>query len=121
MAEEVGMLDLYRHTYQLQSGIAHSEWWSVELHAMERCLNILHRGHLMPSLSLSHGGNVEFARSWVIALHGLIQMSLHILGTDKVAVASAFDWLASTDDDQVEELDSVHDPDPPPHTEDPPS
>ena len=32
---------------------------------MERCLNVLHGGHLIPSLSLNPGGNVEFATAWV--------------------------------------------------------
>ena len=103
MAEEAGLRDLYRHTYQLQSGIAHSEWWSVEIHAMERCMNILHRGHLIPSLDLSYGGNVEVARSWVIALYGLMQTSLRILRTDAGAVTKAFGWLTSTNDDHVNE------------------
>ncbi|WP_448071309.1 DUF5677 domain-containing protein [Georgenia yuyongxinii] len=93
MAEEVGMLDLYRHSYQLQSGVTHSEWWSVEEHAMERCINILHRGHLIPSLSLSYGGNVDLARSWIIGLYGLIRMSLQLLGTKEEAIAEAFAWL----------------------------
>lgn len=69
---------------------------------MERCLHILHilhRGHLIPSLDLSYGGNVELARSWVIALNALIRMSLHLLGTDEQAVANAFDWLESLDDE----------------------
>jgi hypothetical protein len=98
MADEVGLLDLYRQTYQLQSGIAHSEWWSVEIHAMERCLNILHRGHLIPSLDLAYGGNVEYARSWVIALYGLMRMSLSILGTSEEAVGEAFSWLTQPDE-----------------------
>lgn len=98
MAEEVGLLDLYRHSYQLQSGIAHSEWWSVEEHAMERCMNILHRGHLIPSLSLSYGGNVDLARSWIIGLYGLMRMSLKLLGTNEEAVARAFAWLAGDGD-----------------------
>lgn len=98
MADEVGLLDLYRQTYQLQSGIAHSEWWSVEIHAMERCLNILHRGHLIPSLDLTYGGNVEYARSWVIALYGLMQMSLSTLGASKEAVEAAFSWLPQSDE-----------------------
>lgn len=98
MADEVGLLDLYRQTYQLQSGIAHSEWWSVEIHAMERCLNILHRGHLIPSLDLAYGGNVEYARSWVIALYGLMRMSLSILGTSKEVVDEAFSWLTQSDE-----------------------
>ncbi|MFI7521040.1 DUF5677 domain-containing protein [Micromonospora globbae] len=93
MAEECGLLDLYRHAYYMFSGVAHSEWWSVETHCMERCLNVLHRGHLIPSLSLSTGGNVELAKSWVDSLHALIRVSLDILGTDKEAVTSAFAWL----------------------------
>jgi hypothetical protein len=41
MAEECGLIDLYRHAYYLASGVAHSEWWSIETHAMERCINVL--------------------------------------------------------------------------------
>ncbi|MGH3972775.1 MAG: DUF5677 domain-containing protein [Pseudonocardiaceae bacterium] len=98
MAEECGLLDLYRHTYYMASGVTHSEWWSVETHCMERCLNVLHRGHLIPSLSLSAGGNVELANSLVDALHALIRVSLRILGTDEDAVASAFSWLSAGED-----------------------
>lgn len=93
MAEESGLMDLYRRSYYMSSGVAHSEWWSVETHAMERCLNVLHRGHLIPSLSLNDGGNVELARSWVDQLYTLIRMSLQTLGTDEDAVADAFSWI----------------------------
>jgi hypothetical protein len=93
MAEECGLLDLYRHAYYIASGVTHSEWWSVETHSMERCLNVLHRGHLIPSMSLSAGGNVPLAESWVDQLHALIRTSLAILGTDRTAVAEAFAWL----------------------------
>lgn len=97
MARECGLLDLYRHAYQLESGVAHSEWWSVEIHAMERCCNVLHRGHLIPSLSLSAGGNEALARSWIIALHGLLRASLAILATPDEAVRRAFGWLTDAD------------------------
>jgi hypothetical protein len=93
MADECGLLDLYRHAYQLDSGVVHSEWWSVEIHAMERCLNVLHRGHLVPSLSLDAGGNEELARSWMIALYRLMRVSLDILDTPAGAVHAAFAWL----------------------------
>ncbi|WP_280494328.1 DUF5677 domain-containing protein [Nocardia farcinica] len=93
MAQECGLLDYYRHAYAVASGVSHSEWWSVETHAMERCMNILHRGHLIPSLSLQVGGNEELADSWLGALHALIKLSLEILGTDEDAVQSAFAWL----------------------------
>lgn len=93
MAEECGLLDLYRQAYYMASGVSHSEWWSIEIHAMERCLNVLHRGHLIPSLSLNYGGNVEFAATWVDQLYTLIKISLQVLETDREAVDSAFAWL----------------------------
>jgi hypothetical protein len=99
MATECGLLDLYRQAYQMASGVAHSEWWSVETHAMERCVNVLHGGHLIPSLSLSAGGNVELANSWVDQLYATIHISLRILGTDQEAVDAAFAWLAASDED----------------------
>jgi hypothetical protein len=93
MAEECGLLDLYRQAYYMASGVAHSEWWSIETHAMERCLNVLHGGHLIPSLSLNPGGNVEFATTWVDQLYTLIRISLQILETEEEAVENAFAWL----------------------------
>ncbi len=99
MAEECGLLDLYRQAYYMASGIAHSEWWSIETHAMERCLNVLHGGHLVPSLSLNSGGNVELATSWVDQLYTLIRISLQILGTDETAVGNAFAWLGAEADE----------------------
>jgi hypothetical protein len=93
MAEEVGLLDFYRQAYSLASGVAHSEWWSVETHAMEPCLNALHGLHLIPSLSLSHGGNVPLASSWVDQFYSLVRAGLNILGTDEASVSAAFAWL----------------------------
>lgn len=93
MAEEAGLLDLYRQAYSLASGIAHSEWWSIEMHAMEPCLNVLHGLHLIPSLSLSFGGNVSLAASWADQFYSLARSALSILGTDEDAVSAAFAWL----------------------------
>jgi hypothetical protein len=93
MAEECGLIDLYRQAYYMASGVAHSEWWSIETHAMERCLNVLHGGHLIPSLSLNSGGNIQLASSWVDQLYTLIRTSLKILGTDESAVENAFAWV----------------------------
>lgn len=50
MAEEVGMLDEYRHVYQSASGITHGEWWAIEDYALQRCQNPLHLFHRLPSL-----------------------------------------------------------------------
>lgn len=93
MAEECGLLDLYRQTYSVSSGVAHSEWWSVEMNAMERCLNVLHGGHLIPSLSLNAGGSVDLAQAWVDQLYTLIRISLQMLQTEPAAVERAFEWL----------------------------
>jgi|SRR5271165_3057018 len=98
MAEECGLLDLYRQAYYMASGVAHSEWWSIEAHAMERCLNVLHGGHLVPSLSLNPGGNVKLATSWVDQLYTLIRISLQTLGTDETALENAFAWLGAEAD-----------------------
>jgi hypothetical protein len=95
MAEECGLLDLYRQAYYMASGVAHSEWWSIETHAMERCLNVLHGGHLIPSRSLNSGGNVSLATSWVDQLYTPIRISLQILETDEKAVRSSFAWLGA--------------------------
>lgn len=102
MAEECGLLNLYRQAYQMASGVSHSEWWSVETHAMERCMNVLHGGHLVPSMSLSGGGNVELARSWVDQLYTLMQISLQILGTAEEAVEKAFAWLGAEAEEEGE-------------------
>lgn len=101
MAEECGLLDLYRQAYSIASGVAHSEWWSIEAHAMERCMNVLHGGHLIPSLSLNPGRNVAIASSWVDQLYTLICVSLQVLGTDKRSVESAFVWLNAEADEET--------------------
>lgn len=98
MAKETGLLDFYRQAYSLSSGVAHSEWWSVETHAMEPCLNVLHGMHLVPSLSLSMGGNVDLATAWVDQFYSLARTGLHILGTDEDAVAAAFAWMDDVGD-----------------------
>lgn len=93
MAEEADLLDLYRQAYSMSSGVVHSEWWSVEAQAMERCMNVLHGGHLIPSMSLNQGGNVPFAQTWVDQFYSLVRDGLTILRTDEEAVAAAFAWM----------------------------
>ncbi|MET4613348.1 hypothetical protein ABIC28_004349 [Rhodococcus sp. PvR044] len=100
MAEEAGVLDFYRQSYSLASGVAHSEWWSVETHAMEPCLNVLHGMHQIPSLSLNYGGNVELANAWVDQLYSLVRAGLQILGTDEGAVDAAFAWMSEGEDSE---------------------
>lgn len=98
MATEAGLLDFYRQAYSQASGVAHSEWWSIETHAMERCLNVLHGLHLIPSLSLSQGGNVDLATAWVDQFYSLVRTAFRILDTEERAVSSAFSWLEEAEE-----------------------
>lgn len=98
MADEAGLLDFYRQAYSLSSGVVHSEWWPVEGHAMERCLDVLHGMHLISSLSLSLGGNVELATAWVDQFYAVAHTGLRILRTDEDAVSAAFAWMNDADD-----------------------
>lgn len=93
MAEECGLLDLYRHTYGVASGVAHGEWWSLETHRMVRCRNVLHGGHLIASLSLSAGGNLDLAQSWVDFLYAIMRTSLDVLMVPEETVTEAYRWL----------------------------
>jgi hypothetical protein len=52
MAEEVGELDSYNHLFQTSSGVTHGEWWALEDYALQRCVNPLHRFHLVPDFDL---------------------------------------------------------------------
>lgn len=100
MAEEADLLDFYRQAYSLASGVARSEWWSVETHAMEPCLNVLHGLHLIPSLSLNFGGSVALASSWVDQFYTLVRAGLAMLDTDEDAVTAAFAWLEEAAEDE---------------------
>jgi hypothetical protein len=110
MAEECGLLDFYRQAYYLASGVAHSEWWSIETHAMERCLNVLHRGHRIPHMALNAGGNTPMASAWVDQLYALIRVSLSVLGTDESHVAAAFSWIEGRPSDDSEQATATNDP-----------
>jgi hypothetical protein len=52
MAEEAGLLDFYRQAYSLSSGVAHSEWWSVErkLSSWMRPVGVIFRRRVPPDL-----------------------------------------------------------------------
>ncbi|MET0842488.1 MAG: DUF5677 domain-containing protein [Mycetocola sp.] len=101
IAKETGLFDFYRQAYSQASGVAHSEWWSIETHAMERCLNVLHGMHLIPSLSLSMGGNVQLATAWVDQFYSLVRTAFRILETDERAVSSAFSWLEESETEET--------------------
>ena len=100
MATEIGLLDFYRQAYQAYqqaSGVARSEGWSIEAHAMERCLNVLRGLHLISNLSLSRGGNVQLRTAWGDQFYSLIGTAFRLLDTDERAVSSALSWLKESE------------------------
>ncbi|MDJ0356066.1 hypothetical protein [Paenarthrobacter sp. PH39-S1] len=60
-------------------------------------MNALHGMHLIPSLSLNPGGNVELATAWVDQFYSLARTGLRILKTDEAAVSAAFAWMDDAD------------------------
>lgn len=86
MAEEAGLLDLYRHLYQSASGVSHGEWWAVEDYAMQRCLNPLHAFHAIPSFEPLFPPTPDFGRALVRQLNELIEEA-----ADALALAPAED------------------------------
>lgn len=48
MAEEAGLLDVYRYDYQPSSGIMHSQWHHVGRFNLVTCPNPLHKFHKIP-------------------------------------------------------------------------
>ena len=79
MAQETGREDLYRHVYQLASGVNHGEWWAVQDYDMQRCMNPLHRFHWVPSMEPVGGNEPKLALYWVSKTSTLISMALHQL------------------------------------------
>jgi len=82
MAAESGHKELYTMVYGVASGVTHSEWWSIEQNAMEECLNVLHGGHLIPSLSLNSGGDERLADHWIGMYNTMMDEVIEILGLE---------------------------------------
>jgi hypothetical protein len=79
MAADVGLDELYRFAYQPASSVTHGEWWTIEDFAMQRCLNPLHRGHLIPSFDGLASTTLEFGRMLADRLEDLMGLALRIL------------------------------------------
>jgi hypothetical protein len=75
MAEEVGMADEYRLHFQVESGVTHGEWWAIEEYAMQRCMNPLHRFHLLPSFSPTYPATSEFPQVVLARFENLIEIA----------------------------------------------
>lgn len=79
MADESELMDLYTRVYGVSSGVTHSEWWSIEQNAMEECQNVLHGGHLIPSLSLNSGGDTRLPDCWINMYTSMMEEVVGIL------------------------------------------
>jgi hypothetical protein len=97
MAAEVGLEDLYRYVFQPASGISHGEWWAVEDYAMQRCLNPLHRFHLIPSFCLEYPTTTEFPRLLESHLHDVMSGAIKLLTPVRSGSAGAEDGAVHTD------------------------
>lgn len=75
MADEVGMADEYRLHFQVESGVTHGEWWAIEEYAMQRCMNPLHRFHLLPTFSPVYPASAGFPSVALARFEGLIDIA----------------------------------------------
>jgi hypothetical protein len=65
MAEQTDLLDLYRHVFQTSSGVMHGEWWAIEDYELTRCVEPLHRFHLVPSVDDNVDPTLDFGQHLV--------------------------------------------------------
>jgi len=79
MAEEAGLMDVYRYLYQPTSGVTHGEWWAIEDYAMQRCVNPLHMVHHIPSFQPEFPIEPMYSRLLVAQLDGIMRQVLAIL------------------------------------------
>ena len=49
ISKEIGQKELYDRYYEYLSDYVHVTWGSVRKSSMQKCCNILHRGHIIPS------------------------------------------------------------------------
>lgn len=82
MAAEVDLEEEYRLVYQPASGVTHGEWWAVEDHSMELCVNPLHRFHLIPTLAPPCSVVPDLARTLASKLDMIARLAVAQLSAD---------------------------------------
>lgn len=82
MASQSDLAELYKNVYQMSSGVLHGEWWAVTDYSMQRCMNPLHRFHMIPTLDGFSTGDKRLAEYWMHALGKLMVASLREQGVD---------------------------------------
>lgn len=75
MASEVGLMDEYRFTFQIESGVTHGEWWAIEEYAMQRCMNPLHRFHLLPTFRPAYPPTAQFPVALLSTYVALVEVA----------------------------------------------
>lgn len=96
MASSSDLAELYKNVYQMSSGILHGEWWAVTEYSMQRCMNPLHRFHLIPTLDGFSTGDKRLAEYWIHVLGKLMLASLREQGVD-APVHEVADFLGIPD------------------------
>jgi hypothetical protein len=79
MASEADLADTYKHIYQQASSVTHGEWWTIEDSAMQRCLNPLHKFHLIPSFNAQPAFGAEMGKMLVGKLERLLGQAVRFL------------------------------------------
>lgn len=59
--------------------MTHGEWWTIEDSAMQRCLNPLHKFHLIPSFNAQPAFGAEMGKMLVGKLERLLGQAVRIL------------------------------------------
>ncbi|HEX3392980.1 MAG TPA: DUF5677 domain-containing protein [Acidimicrobiales bacterium] len=75
MAHEAGLADLYQYVFQPASGVVHGEWWTIEDHAMQRCLHPLHLFHVIPSFAGASSSDPQIAEYIVRRVNQLSKLA----------------------------------------------
>jgi len=73
MAQEVALIDYYNLYYSLLNAAVHSNWHFIGKHNVERCENVLHRRHFLPSV-----GGVESDMSLLVSTVGMLNDSYEL-------------------------------------------
>ncbi len=79
MAQEVGLADLYRSVFQASSTEIHGEWEPVQRENLMRCLNPLHRFHMIPSTEPPWIHDPTFPRMLIGMLRRLVNIGIKYL------------------------------------------
>ena len=105
MAEEAGLLDVYRYDYQPSSGATHSQWHHVGKYNLVTCPNPLHKFHKIP-IAPELGSDIAYlqrAAEYVEKTFALFdnKFSVKIIAPSSlVALSASFNAVSQIEDDE---------------------